>query len=77
MVISMPGNLKEMKMMRAANRDLTDGFSWKDIESFARQIGIDVGIVVGRLQYEGLIPRNWHNGLRRKYGVGKNNREKA
>lgn len=34
---------------------------------FAEQVGIDVGIVVGRLQKEGYIQYNWHNDLKTKY----------
>lgn len=35
-----------------------------DIRRFADQIGIHPGIVVGRLQHDGLIRWNWHNGLK-------------
>ncbi len=31
-----------------------------NIESFADEIDIAVGIIVGRLQHEGLIPHNRH-----------------
>ncbi len=42
-------------------------FYRKDIEAFARRIGIAPGIVVGRLQHEGKIPYTWHNRLKRKF----------
>jgi len=42
-------------------------FYRKDIERFARRLGIDSGIVVGRLQHEGYIQSSWHNGLRTRY----------
>lgn len=37
------------------------------VESFARRIGIAPGIVVGRLQKEGIIPYRNLNGLKRKF----------
>lgn len=48
-----------------ANND----FSKIAIINFASQIGIDVGIVVGRLQKEGNIQYNWHNDLKTKYTI--------
>ena len=36
---------------------------------FSDKIGIDVGIVVGRLQKEGYIQYNWYNGLKTKYEI--------
>ena len=42
-------------------------FGKSDIESFAKQIEIDPGIVVGRLQKEGYIEFSWHNDLKTKY----------
>lgn len=36
---------------------------------FAKTVGIDVGIVVGRLQKEGHIQYNWHNDLKTKYMI--------
>ncbi|NLP48391.1 MAG: helix-turn-helix domain-containing protein [Clostridiales bacterium] len=44
-------------------------FSQSDIIGFARQIEIDPGIVVGRLQKEGFIKFNWHNELKTKYEI--------
>ncbi|MFR8664994.1 MAG: XRE family transcriptional regulator [Ruthenibacterium sp.] len=44
-------------------------FSKQAIKQFARSIGIDEGIVVGRLQKEGHIPYNWHNCLKTKYEI--------
>ena len=38
-----------------------------DIETFAAHLGISSGIVVGRLQKEGLIEPSWHNGLRTRF----------
>ena len=36
------------------------------IRDFAGRIGIHPGIVVGRLQHDGLIPYSWHNDLKEK-----------
>lgn len=41
-------------------------FSKREISSFAEAIGIAPGIVVGRLQHEGLLPRNHCNDLKRR-----------
>ena len=38
-----------------------------DIRRFSKKIAIHPGIVVGRLQTEGLIHRAWHNKLRVRY----------
>ncbi len=38
-----------------------------DIIIFATYLGISPGIVVGRLQKDGLIEPSWHNGLRRQF----------
>jgi len=37
------------------------------IARFASKLGIDAGIVVGRLQHDGLLPPNWGNKLRTRY----------
>ncbi len=37
-----------------------------DVEAFAERIGIDPGIVVGRLQKEG-FPQDWYNDLKQQY----------
>lgn len=37
------------------------------VARFARRLGIDAGIVVGRLQHDGLLPPNWGNKLRTRY----------
>jgi len=37
------------------------------ISAFARKIGIDAGIVVGRLQHDGLLRSEWGNKLRTRY----------
>ncbi len=39
----------------------------QNIEEFAGNLGIDPGIVVGRLQHDGHIENSWHNKLRTKY----------
>lgn len=37
------------------------------IAAYACEIGIDAGILVGRLQHDGLLPHQWGNKLRTKY----------
>ena len=37
------------------------------IEAFASSLGIDPGIVVGRLQYDGHLKNEWRNDLRTRY----------
>lgn len=44
-----------------------NSFYKTDIIQFAAELGIDPGIVVGRLQHEGVIENKWHNDLRRQY----------
>ena len=44
-------------------------FSRDAIIGFADSVGIAPGIVVGRLQKEGLIDYNWHNDLKVKYKI--------
>jgi HTH-type transcriptional regulator / antitoxin HigA len=39
----------------------------RTVETFAREIGIDSGIVVGRLQHDGHLLPQWGNKLRTKY----------
>ncbi|HXF63241.1 MAG TPA: hypothetical protein VNK95_16560 [Caldilineaceae bacterium] len=34
------------------------------VQSFAARIGIHPGIVVGRLQHDGIIPQSWMNELK-------------
>jgi len=41
--------------------------SKKGIEAFAEHLGIAPGIVVGRLQHEGIVPHRYYNGLRRRF----------
>lgn len=43
-----------------------------NIRAFAAQIGIAPGIVVGRMQHDGLIPNKFCNDLKRKYRWPKN-----
>ena len=44
-------------------------FSKESIQEFSCYVGIDSGIVVGRLQKEGYIQYNWHNDLKTKYMI--------
>lgn len=44
-------------------------FSKEGIMRFANKIGIDAGIVVGRLQKDNFIQYNWHNELKCKYQI--------
>lgn len=41
----------------------------ENIIEFAKQLGIDAGIVVGRLQKEGYIRFSWYNDLKTKYTI--------
>lgn len=41
--------------------------TWAAVESFAQEIGIAPGIVVGRLQREGILRHNQLNGLKRRF----------
>jgi len=41
--------------------------TWAAVEFFAREIGIAPGIVVGRLQREGILRHNQLNGLKRRF----------
>lgn len=43
----------------------------ENIIEFAKQVGIDAGIVVGRLQKEGYLPYSWYNDLKTKYVIAK------
>ena len=38
-----------------------------DIQHFADRIGIAPGIIVGRLQNDGIVKQSWHNGLRERF----------
>lgn len=44
-------------------------FSKSSIITFSKQVGIDSGIVVGRLQKDGYIEYSWHNDLKKKYSI--------
>lgn len=44
-----------------------EAFYPRNIEFFARRLGIDPGIVVGRLQHDGYFENSWHNDLRSRY----------
>lgn len=37
------------------------------VVTFAREVGVDAGIVVGRLQHDGHLPPEWGNKLRTRY----------
>ncbi len=54
-----------------AFRDFTaiNCFDKASVISFARRIGIDAGIVVGRLQKERFIPFSWYGDLKTKYSL--------
>lgn len=41
----------------------------RTIHSFAQRIGVDEGVVVGRLQNDGLIQHSWFNDLRTQYEI--------
>ncbi|MCX5608260.1 ImmA/IrrE family metallo-endopeptidase [Streptomyces sp. NBC_00047] len=41
--------------------------SLADTKSFAREIGIAPGIVVGRLHHDGIWPHSWGNALKRRF----------
>ena len=43
------------------------GFSEAQIKAFAAEVGIDPGIVVGRLQHDGHLKHEWRNELRTRY----------
>ena len=42
-------------------------FYAEDIQQFADGVDIAPGIVVGRLQNDGLLRQSWHNGIRRRF----------
>ena len=46
---------------------VTLGVNKRQVTDFARRIGVAPGIVVGRLQHEGLVPYTHLNGLKVKY----------
>ena len=56
--------MEQFKQFTARN-----SFGKTEIINFAKQIEIDPGIVVGRLQKEGYIEFNWHNDLKTKYTI--------
>ncbi len=45
-------------------------YSRADVEAFAARIGIAPGIVVGRLQYEGMLPLSHLNALKHRFEWG-------
>jgi len=49
--------------------ELTDLRSKDAVTKFARELGIHSGIVVGRLQHDGLIDPSWMNGLKVSFRV--------
>ena len=46
-------------------------FNSISLNNFADRLGIDAGIVVGRLQHDGHLNRSWHNKLRSRYAWAK------
>ena len=44
-------------------------YSEQVIKQFSKEIGIDPGIVVGRLQKQNEIAFSWHNCLKKKYVI--------
>jgi addiction module HigA family antidote len=44
----------------------------RHVNNFARNIGIAPGIVVGRLQHDGIIPYSWLNGLKVRFQLIEN-----
>lgn len=46
-----------------------EDFSKSAIVNFAKEVGVDAGIVVGRLQKERYIEFSWHNDLKTKYAI--------
>jgi len=44
-------------------------FRRESIMQFAESVGMDAGIVVGRLQKEGYINYSWYNDLKMKYTI--------
>ena len=44
-------------------------FSIEKIKKFADEQGIGAGIVIGRLQHDGMIPFHMYNQYKSKYGV--------
>ncbi len=47
-----------------------EAFHPQDIKSFAGSLGIEPGIVIGRLQHDGYLKSSWHNHLRYRYAWG-------
>ena len=45
------------------------GYNSQAIRAFAKEQGIDPGIVVGRMQKEKVIPHSYHNDLKTKYSL--------
>jgi HTH-type transcriptional regulator/antitoxin HigA len=41
------------------------------VRDFSEQVGVDPGIVVGRMHHEGHMPRSWMNNLRKQYVFAK------
>lgn len=39
------------------------------VRKFAKEIGIHPGVVVGRLQHEGMVPHHWMNDLKESYSL--------
>lgn len=56
---------EEFNSLRGVKR-----YSRADVEAFAARIGIAPGIVVGRLQYEGMLPLSHLNALKHRFEWG-------
>jgi HTH-type transcriptional regulator/antitoxin HigA len=51
--------------------ELTTLRSKEDVKAFARELGIHPGIVVGRLQHDGVIKPFWMHDLKVSYSIEK------
>lgn len=58
-------NLIEPKMLKEFLE--SSSFTKVNVKRFAQEAGVSPGIVVGRLQHEGLLPRSYLNDLKRRY----------
>jgi len=60
---------RELLVPSTSYRRFVEGgnFYPNSIAAFAREIGIDAGILVGRLQHDGHLPPQWGNKLRTRY----------
>ena len=72
--------MSEVEANRFAGRTLIPEVKYEDfisgthatesaVRRFARSIGVAPGIVVGRLQHDGIIKRSWLNDVREQYSL--------